>query len=99
MDREIFKNDLLAVGEYTVDGLGFTHFYVDIAGTLEMVQRFVKTYGGNIEVKYGKLTYRMLRKDFALMIKVADLSEEKLKELALRFPEEVKFEKETEITL
>lgn len=99
MDNQIFKNDLLSVGEYTVDGLGFTHFYVDIAGSLQMVEKFVRTYGGYIEVKYGKVTYRMLRKDFALMIKVADLSQEKLKELALRFPEEVKFEKGTEIVL
>ena len=99
MDNRIFRNELLSVGEFTLDGLNLTHFYVDIAGSLHMVERFVKTYGGNIEVKYGKLTYRMLRKDFALMIKVADLSDQKLKELALRFQEEVKFEKGTEITL
>lgn len=99
MDNKIFQNDLLAVGEYTVDGLNLTHFYVDIYGTLHMVERFVKTYGGYIEVKYGKVTYRMLRKDFALMIKVADLSEQKLQELALRFPAEVYYEKETEIVL
>lgn len=99
MDNQIFRNELLAVGEYTVDGLDLTHFYVDIAGTLHMVERFVKTYGGHIEVKYGKVTYRMVRKDFALMIKVADLSEQKLKELLARFPEEVYYEKGTEITL
>ena len=99
MDREIFKNDLLAVGQYTVDALNLTHVYLNIQGTLQMAQEFIKTYGGYLDIKHGNVYYRMIRVDFALMIRVSDLSQEKLKELALRFPEEVKFEKGTEIVL
>jgi hypothetical protein len=101
MNKSVFTNSLVEIGHHTVEaGLGGTHLYIRINGDLPMIAEFLKLYGGSFAVfKSGTAVASIARQDMCLTISAPDLSAEKVAELIQRYPEEVQFEKGSEIQL
>jgi hypothetical protein len=100
MNKSVFSNELINIGHQKIEGLDFTHLYIRINGDLPMIADFLKFYGGSFAVfKSGMAVASIPRRDMCITIAALDLQPEKLADLLQRYPEEVQFEKGSEIQL
>lgn len=100
MNKSVFSNELINIGHQTIEGLDFTHLYIRINGDLPMIADFLNLYGGHLKVfKSGMAVASIPRKDMCITIAAFDLHADKLADLLQRYPEEVQFEKGSEVVL
>jgi hypothetical protein len=100
MNKSVFSNELINIGHHTVEGLDFTHLYIRINGDLPMIAEFLKLYGGSFALfKSGMAIASIIRRDMCITIAAFDLQPEKIADLLQRYPEEVQFEKGSEVVL